>query len=66
MALLVKSNRLLSTQGATLTTRLGATTPAVPTAIPTGEPTTKRAPMTASKKLTYHIKVKKYNPTGYC
>ena len=66
LALLVESNWLLSEQVATLTTRLGATTPAVPTVIPPGDPTTNSAPMTAIEKLTYRIKVKKYDPTGYC
>ena len=66
LALLVESNCILSSQVAAFTTRLGATTPAVPTAIPTREPTTNHAPMTAIEKLTYHIKVKKYDPTGYC
>jgi len=65
LALLVESNHLLSAQVAKLTTWLGATTPTVPSAISTGEPTTNCAPMTTIEKLTYRIKVKTYDPTGY-
>jgi len=66
LALLVELNRLLSAQVAALSIRLGVATPADPNALPTSEPTTNRTPMTAIEKLTHRIKVKKYDPTGYC
>ena len=62
LALLVESNRLLSSQVAALTTRLSTAPPVVP-AVPH---VNRGTPMTALEKLTSRIKVKHYDPTGYC
>ena len=70
LALLVESNHLLSAQVAALTSRLAANVynPVVPPGVPPGVPPIGpiRATRTPLEKLIYRIKVKTYDPTGYC